>query len=125
MQSYLQWCNTARPYDRKNQVQLGKMMTMLYVPTRPRAAHPVHEIENIDIDPVQKRGNWLDEHGTVKKDHAAGYLVNDLEMARDRFAKIFGIACQQADKPYWDADEQGDGQGEGRHKNAGNGAASP
>jgi hypothetical protein len=125
MQSYLQWCSTTRPYDRKTQVQLGIMMTKLYVPSRPRPAEPVHEIESIDIDPIHKHGNWLDAHGIVKKERSKGYFVNDLKMSRYRFAEIFDTTCQDAPDPGCDEDDQGHVQGDGRPKNASNGAASP
>src|SRR6516162_5207104 len=63
-----------------------------------RAEHPVHEIENIDIDPAEKHGNWLDERGMVKKTHMPGYLVNNLDIARDRFAEFYGITCNLPDE---------------------------
>jgi hypothetical protein len=106
--SYTQWCDTARPFDRKSRVQLGVMMSELYVPSRPRDEHPVHEIENIDVDPLLKRGNWLDQYGIVKKEHMTGYFVNDLHLARAKFAEVHGISCEQGEPQ----DEQGDEQGD-------------
>jgi hypothetical protein len=106
MRSYLQWSADARPYDRKSREQLGEFMKRLYVSSRPTAtAHPVHEVEtadpvheidNIDIENQLKQGDaWLNKYGIVYKEKAQGYFVNDLEIARDRFTKIFRITCHR------------------------------
>jgi hypothetical protein len=121
-QSYLQWCNATRPFDRKSRVQLGAMMTTLYARSRPREEHPVHEIENIDIDHTLKHGPWLDTYGIVKKAHSSGYFVNDLEMSRARYSDFCDIPCPGATGTDWSPDEQGDGQGDSRLQRRGNGA---
>jgi hypothetical protein len=51
------------------------------------------------IDNQLKQGNWLDKHGIVYKGNSHGYLVNELEISRDRFTEIFGIACQREGEP--------------------------
>jgi Family of unknown function (DUF5906) len=94
MQSYLQWCDTNRPFDRKSKVQLGEMMTKLYSPTRPRGRNPLYEIESIITEAfTSPRGEWLDEHAIVQKEHTYGYFVDDLEHARARFTDVFDVAC--------------------------------
>jgi hypothetical protein len=111
-QSYTQWCNAARPFDRKSRVQLGVMMNSLYAASRPRDEHPVFEIENIDVDPTLKHGDWLDRHGIVKKTHPYGYFVNELLIARKRFAEVYGMTGQSIDDAPWSHDGPGHGLGD-------------
>jgi hypothetical protein len=102
-QSYTQWCNTARPFDRKSRVQLGAMMNSLYPPSRPATNTPFTKSKT-----------------SMSIPHSS--------MARDKFAAIYGVTCQQPDEPGDDTPEQGPGQGhDHRHNrpyNRGNGVSS-
>jgi len=94
--SYLQWCEENRPFDRKTREQLGMFLAEFYPASRPRVEHPVHENETIDrteIRPFTKDGTvidalkTLDEVAIVSKPNMPGYRVGDLDGARDEFAK--------------------------------------
>jgi hypothetical protein len=98
MNSYLQWCDANRPLDRKNQLQLGSFFTDIYQPSRPRLAHPVHEIESIERgrtkvfttsdDRIVSVSVSLDELAIVLKPNPHGYRVETLEEARVQYAKM-------------------------------------
>jgi hypothetical protein len=99
--SYLQWCAENRPYDRKNRTQLGAFFSRVYQAKRPRAEHPVYEIDSIDRQAVEvitdAGGNVhtvpksLDLIAIVQKDHPHGYQVGDLAEARNDFCKICDV----------------------------------
>jgi hypothetical protein len=96
--SYLQWCNANRPFDRKNREQLGAFFKDIYKPSRPQDAHPVHEIDSIERGRTKAfagpNGSVtvvsapLDELAIVLKKHPRGYQVGDLEAARARYADM-------------------------------------
>jgi hypothetical protein len=93
--SYIQWCDDARPTDRVTRELLGMFLTRLYQPTRPRAAHPVGEIENIDLRRVSgirdSKGEYIEEPEPLDKiaiarsSHQPCYRVGELDEARARF----------------------------------------
>lgn len=100
--SYTQWCEEARPYDRKTREQLGIFFRAIYQPARPRLEHPVFEIDSIDrrdLDgiPDAVKGGWLkepkslDEVAMVEKENQPGYRVGDLDEARDRFLDQYDV----------------------------------
>jgi phage/plasmid-associated DNA primase len=97
--SYSQWCRENRPRDHKSREALGKMLGPLYQPSRPREAHPLYELEAIDVDPSEKRGNWLDKHSIVWGDHPRGYLVGSLEEARIRFSENCDVSTEWGSEP--------------------------
>jgi hypothetical protein len=103
--SYQQWCEENRPYDRKAREALGKFMTKVYQPTRPKLSeqHPVYEIESIredlrDIAGAPLRGEdlakKLDEVAIVRKERPTGYQVGNLEAARSRFLECYKIPAE-------------------------------
>ena len=93
--SYLQWCDEARPYDRKSREQLGAFLTQTYVAARPWGEHPVYEIDVVDRSKVEgaplPNGGVelvsppLDEIAIVSLPHRPGYRVSELDEARARF----------------------------------------
>jgi hypothetical protein len=83
--SYLQWCDQARPYDRKNRVQLGAFFTKVYQSKRPREAHPVYEIESVRLKPDDE---LRDYDAIFSQDHPHGYQVGDIAAARARFREL-------------------------------------
>ena len=89
--SYLQWCEESRPFDRKSRVQLGKMMTDIYVAKRPSTGekYPLYEVDMPDTgtDPI------------VYGERPAGYTVNDVETARIRFTEISEIVGEWGNNP--------------------------
>ena len=98
MNSYLQWCDANRPFDRKSELQLGTFFTDIYKPSRPRGAHPVHEIESIERGRTHtitaENGSVhtvsvpLDELAIALKEHPHGYQVGDMEAARAQYANM-------------------------------------
>jgi len=98
MNSYLQWCDANRPFDRKSQLQLGSFFTDIYQASRPRLAHPVHEVESIERGRTKAFTNpdksivavsvSLDELAIVLQPNPHGYCVGDLEAARARYADM-------------------------------------
>jgi hypothetical protein len=102
MNSYLQWCNENRPFDRKNEVQLGTFLTELYPWGRPRVEHPVHEIDSIDrraVDAITDPNTGavtmvpkpLDEIAIVRKGNMPGYRVGELVETRVRFTEMHDV----------------------------------
>jgi Family of unknown function (DUF5906) len=88
--SYLQWCDENRPYERKSRVQLGEMMTKIYIARRPRKPLPIYELDSIDRESI-KHGKTLDDASVIWQDHPYGYHVGDIEQSRARFADVTGI----------------------------------
>jgi hypothetical protein len=86
LNSYLQWCNKNRPFDRKTREQLGTFFTKVYQSSRPDGDHPVHEIESIDRTLVAGDPRPT---GIVYKNHLRGYHVGELIEARVRFAEMY------------------------------------
>jgi hypothetical protein len=112
MNSYLQWCNKNRPFDRKIVHQLKAFLGKIYQEKRPDSEHPVYEIESIDrsetreiVSPsgnVLSPGRSLDDVAIVYKHRPRGYIVSDLGEARFRFAE----ARKALDMPWHlDADD--------------------
>lgn len=97
--SYLQWCGETHPYDRRTQIQLGKFMGGPYQWSRPRAEHPVYELDRLDVDPTLKHGAWLDKYSIVRKSHCPGYRVGTLEEARVRFTEICDVDTEWGMRP--------------------------
>jgi Family of unknown function (DUF5906) len=96
--SYVQWCDEARPYDRKRREQIGQFFTNTYRASRPRGEHPVFEIDSINrrdiIIPDEDRLGTLtvppdlNEIAIVRSDHPMGYQVGELDEARARFLEL-------------------------------------
>jgi hypothetical protein len=92
--SYLQWCQESRPFDRKSREELGRFMTTIYSPRRPRqGSHPVYELDSIDGE-VIKTGKPLDQASIVCQDRPHGYRVGELEEARVRFTEICDVLTE-------------------------------
>jgi hypothetical protein len=102
--SYLQWCEENRPFDRKSREQMGKMMTEIYQSRRPRAEYPLYELDSVDIDPIEKHGNWLDKNSVVYANYLRGFFLGTLEEARSRFIDMcdilpeWGQSCYEEDE---------------------------
>jgi hypothetical protein len=99
LRSYLQWCDENRLNRRQSISDLGKFMSQLYPWARPQASHPTDEIDVIDVDPVEKHGNWLEEHAVVWKEHKPGYTVGTLEEARVAFTTICNVPTEWGLQP--------------------------
>jgi phage/plasmid-associated DNA primase len=98
--SYLQWCDETRANRRQTREDLGKFMNQAYQSGRPRAAHPVYEIDVVDVDvSVKLVPNWLDKHAVVCKEHQIGYTVGTLEEARVAFTTICDIPIEWGVRP--------------------------
>jgi hypothetical protein len=99
--SYVQWCEEHRPFDRKSREQLGTFFSRLYRPSRPRQAHPVHEIDSIDRSETTeiynnagnlvRPGRPLDDVAIVSLPNQTGYRLDELDMARSRFSELCDV----------------------------------
>ena len=88
--SYLQWCQEARPFDRKSREELGRFMTAIYSARRPRQEkHPVYELDSID-----GKSEPLDQASIVWQDRPHGYWVGELDEARTRFTEICDVLTE-------------------------------
>jgi hypothetical protein len=100
--SYGQWCdeNRVASRDLKRREELGKFFTELYRHSRPSSSsHPLHELDGVDIKEV-KAGKSLDEATIVWQHRPWGYLVGDLEEARDRFLELNPIRAEWQQATY-------------------------
>ena len=83
-QSYSQWFNENRPYDRKSRSQMGEFPKKMYQSSRPRLTGvPLYEADTVDRENP--------EDAIVRADHQTGYLVGPLNDARDRFIELTGL----------------------------------
>lgn len=99
--SYAQWCDEARPFDRKHREQLGKFFTNTHQASRPAGKHPVGEIDNIDMQRVRgvrdRFGVWieppeeLDDVAIAYQKRPPGYDVGEFDDARARFLDLHEI----------------------------------
>jgi uncharacterized protein DUF5906 len=99
--SYAQWCDEARPSERKSREQLGTFFSGIYHASRPRREHPVYEIDSIDRGELRNvysskgvliaSGKTLDEIAIVAKRNQAGYRVGTLNKARARFLDHYDV----------------------------------
>jgi hypothetical protein len=95
--SYLQWCEAARPYDRKNRVQLGHFFTRVYTKKRPNVQNdkiPIYEIESV-ID--RELAADLDQATIVYQTRPHGYQCGELSEARIRFRELYDINTDWSD----------------------------
>ena len=102
--SYLQWCNDNRPFDRKTREQLSMFLAEIYSPVRPRGEHPAHETDSIDrhavdavTDPttgaITLAPKSLDEIAIIQKDRPHGNQVGELVEARVSFTEVHDITA--------------------------------
>lgn len=88
--SYSQWCGETHPYDRKNRVQMGKMMSRIYQHFNPRVTDgdpfPLYETDN---------GSYVSAHAVGSRQVPA-YAVGTLAEARDRFREVTQIVIETA-----------------------------
>jgi hypothetical protein len=98
--SYIQWCEANRPFDRKSREQMGVMMADIYQARRPRGEYPVYELDNVDVDPIEKKGDWLDKHSIVYVDHPRGFFLGTLEEARARFTDMRDVLPEWRQSAY-------------------------
>ena len=109
--SYRQWCEDNRPFDRKTREQLGRFLNKWYSPGRPRAPHPVYEIESIDHRRVSRvknhLGDWvqqpedLDDTAIFYSPNQHGFQIGELDEARDRFTEMMpGIDTPWRNQPF-------------------------
>jgi hypothetical protein len=82
-QSYRQWCADNRVFRPEHRAALGKLMTKLYRPHRPRGGnYPIYEAESVDHE---------EPTPVVMMDRPPGYLVGDLKTARAAFAALLAV----------------------------------
>jgi phage/plasmid-associated DNA primase len=117
-QSYLQWCDHNRLYQRQTRQELGEFMTKMYRSSRPKVAQPVYEIaalpaigrggaEPVPVDPAQPMMpslgmielpgatltediDALERAAVVRGRNQQGYRLGDLEDARAKFMEAVG-----------------------------------
>ena len=97
--SYVQWCQESRPFDRKSREELGRFMTTIYSPGRPRhESHPVYELDSIDGE-VIKAGKPIDQASIIWQNRPHGYWIGELEEARVRFTEICDVLTEWGLEP--------------------------
>jgi hypothetical protein len=89
--SYLQWCAESRVQRPMTREQLGVRMASIYQRQRPRGEHIIGEVEVAAKDAT-------DSGIIVKADRPPGFLVEDLDYARARFADIRGVVGEWGDE---------------------------
>jgi hypothetical protein len=110
-QSYLQWCDSNRLYQRQTRQELGEFMAKMYQAGRPKVAQPVYEIAALpraergaepppdpaqpmmidlpgatlaeDLDPLERLA-------VVRKRDQHGFRLGDLDLARAAFQEAVG-----------------------------------
>ena len=107
--SYIQWCDEARPYDRKRREQIGRFFADTYSPERPRGERPIYEIDSIDrragevveddLGRTITVPSNLDEIAIVKQNRPYGYRVGELDEARARFLDLNNVGAEWLDVP--------------------------
>jgi hypothetical protein len=111
--SYVQWCNDNRPFDRKSLEQLGTFMTSIYGRSkRPRGRYPIRELgamvrrdDTEDKVSYDGEGRMTDagdhkdlDHTTAQwKERPQGYRVGGINEARWRFSQVYSFVAWEGE----------------------------
>jgi hypothetical protein len=117
-QSYLQYCTEIREHRPINEDALKKFVGTIYQVTRPRATHPIREIDNphwTDSAEDQRRKGLFGDGGHCLQvsDRPRGYTFGEIDEARARFVEVTKLPI------HWGSDGDDDHQGGDDHPGGG------